>query len=94
MMMGVAIRKEKCAESPWLMPRNRPPTIVEPEREMPGSNAGYPPALNARSVRLSVSGHDARGRATGLVNSSRVMRRAYPGRGRVISTPETAAIES
>ena len=38
-MIGVAIRKEKCAAPSWSMPRSKPPTIVAPEREMPGISA-------------------------------------------------------
>ena len=38
-MTGVASRNAKRAASSWSRPRHRPPTIVMPERLMPGNSA-------------------------------------------------------
>src|SRR5208337_2314133 len=38
---GVAIMNEKCAAPAWSSPRSRPPTIVTPDREIPGISARH-----------------------------------------------------
>src|SRR5271165_2344359 len=67
---GVAIMNEKCAAPAWSSPRSRPPTIVTPDREIPGISARHcqQPIASASGL-LSLD--SARGRSAGARPRSR-----------------------
>src|SRR5271166_5493495 len=73
-MTGVAIMNEKCAAPAWSNPRSKPPTIVAPDREIPGISARHcqQPTISAsallRLASLRCSSAEARPRSRSAPN--------------------------